>query len=73
MRLELTDDQAAYQEDIARFAAGQVAAAAKGIDEAGTFPHALVQELAARGLLGVTIAREWGGGGRDYVSYALAL
>ncbi len=25
------------------------------------------------GLLGVTIPQEWGGGGRDYVSYALAI
>jgi butyryl-CoA dehydrogenase len=29
--------------------------------------------MAAQGLMGVTIAPEWGGGGRDYISYALAL
>ena len=73
MILELTDDQAAFQQEIAAFAAERLAPAAAGIDEDGRFPLALVKELAARGLLGVTIPRTWGGAGRDYVSYALAL
>ena len=73
MVLELTEEQAAFQQEIAAFAAERLAPAAAGIDEDGRFPLALVQELAARGLLGVTIPRELGGAGRDYVSYALAL
>jgi alkylation response protein AidB-like acyl-CoA dehydrogenase len=73
MILELTEEQAAFQQDIAAFAAARLAPAAAGIDEDGRFPLALVKELAARGLLGVTIPRELGGAGRDYVSYALAL
>jgi alkylation response protein AidB-like acyl-CoA dehydrogenase len=73
MILELTDEQAAFQREIAAFAAERLAPAAAGIDEAGRFPLALVKELAARGLLGVTIPVASGGAGRDYVSYALAL
>jgi alkylation response protein AidB-like acyl-CoA dehydrogenase len=73
MILELTDEQAAFQQEIAAFAAERLAPAAAGIDEDGRFPLAQVKELAARGLLGVTIPRELGGAGRDYVSYALAL
>jgi butyryl-CoA dehydrogenase len=73
MILELTDEQAAYQQQIAAFAAERLAPAAAGIDEDGRFPLALVKELAARGLLGVTIPRASGGAGRDYVSYTLAL
>ena len=73
MILELTDDQAAFRDDIAAFAATRLAPAAAGIDEDGRFPLALVKELAARGLLGVTISQAWGGAGRDYVSYALGL
>ena len=73
MILELTDEQAAFQQEIAAFAGGRLAPAAAGIDEDGRFPLALVKELAARGLMGVTIPRAWGGAGRDYVSYALAL
>jgi alkylation response protein AidB-like acyl-CoA dehydrogenase len=73
MILELTDEQAAFQQEIAAFAAERLAPAAAGIDEDGRFPLALVKELAARGLLGVTIPAASGGAGRDYVSYALAL
>lgn len=73
MNLELTAEQAAFQQEIAGFAAERLAPAAAGIDEDGRFPGALVKELAARGLLGVTIPAELGGLGRDYVSYALAM
>jgi len=73
MILDLTDDQAAFQREIAAFARDAVAPAAAAIDEQGTFPRDIVKRLAAQGLLGVTIPREWGGAGRDYVSYALAL
>ena len=73
MILDLTDAQAAFQREIAAFARDAVAPAAAAIDEQGTFPRDIVKRLAAQGLLGVTIPREWGGAGRDYVSYALAL
>ena len=73
MILELSDAQAAFQREIAAFARDAVAPAAAAIDEQGTFPRDIVKRLAAQGLLGVTIPREWGGAGRDYVSYALAL
>jgi len=73
MVLDLTDEQTAFQQEIAAFAAERLAPAAAGIDEDGRFPLALVKELAGRGLLGVTIPRAWGGAERDYVSYALAL
>src|SRR5436190_22658258 len=72
MILELTDAQLAYQQEMAAFAAERLAPAAGAIDEDGRFPLALVKELAARGLLGVTIPTEMGGAGRDYVRYALA-
>jgi butyryl-CoA dehydrogenase len=71
--LELRDDQAAFQRQIAAFAADAVAPRAQAIDETNRFPRDLVKALAELGLLGVTIPREWGGAGRDYVSYALAL
>jgi butyryl-CoA dehydrogenase len=73
MKLELTDGQRAFQQQIERFARETVAPAAAGIDESGEFPRALVGEAAKLGLMGVTIPREHGGAGRDYVSYAVAL
>src|SRR5688500_7978759 len=73
MILELTEGQAAFQREIERFAAERVAPEAARIDDRGTFPHALTREAAALGLMGVTIPPEWGGAGRDYISYALAV
>jgi alkylation response protein AidB-like acyl-CoA dehydrogenase len=73
VRLELTTEQRAFQEQVEAFAAERVAPAAAAIDERNTFPLDLVREAAARGLLGITLPKNWGGGGRDHVSYALAL
>lgn len=73
MILELTDQQKAFQKEITEFAEAHVAPEAAAIDESGTFPRALVKAAAKAGLMGVTIPKEWGGGGRDYVSYAVAL
>src|SRR6187397_2141851 len=73
MILELTARQKAFQQQVAAFAAERIAPAAAAIDADGRYPRELVGEMATRGLLGVTIAPEWGGGGHDYVSYALAL
>jgi butyryl-CoA dehydrogenase len=73
VRLELTDDQRAFQEEVRAFAAERVARAASEIDERNAFPLEIVREAAARGLLGITLPKKWGGGGRDHVSYALAI
>jgi butyryl-CoA dehydrogenase len=73
MDLDLTPDQSAFLERVSAFAGGRVASRAGAIDETGQFPRDLVTDAAALGLLGVTIAPEWGGAGRDYVSYALAI
>jgi butyryl-CoA dehydrogenase len=73
MELELSDQQKAFQATIQAFARERVASQAAGIDESGAFPRDLVREAATLGLMGVTIGREWGGAGQDYISYALAI
>jgi alkylation response protein AidB-like acyl-CoA dehydrogenase len=73
MILDLTDQQKAFQKEIAAFAEAHVAPEAAAIDDSGTFPRALVKAAAKVGLMGVTIPKEWGGAGRDYVSYAVGL
>jgi butyryl-CoA dehydrogenase len=70
---ELSDSQRAFQAQIARFAADRVAPHAAAIDERGRFPRDLAREAAGLGLMGVTVAAAWGGAGRDYVSYAIAV
>ena len=73
MRLELTADQEAFRDAVRRFADDDVRPRAAQIDDADEFPHDLVREAGARGLMGVTIPVDEGGAGRDYVSYALAI
>jgi butyryl-CoA dehydrogenase len=73
MNLDLTPDQRAFQQEVAAFATAHVEPAAARIDESGEFPWTLVKLAGAHGLAGMTIPEAWGGGGRDYVSYALAI
>jgi butyryl-CoA dehydrogenase len=58
---------------VAQFARDHVTGQAALIDERGTFPLDVIKAAAARGLMGVTVPTSFGGGGKDYVSYALAV
>ena len=73
MHLEPTAEQNSYQLDVAAFASTVVAPRSAQIDETAAFPKDIVGAAARFGLMGVTIPVEWGGAGRDYVSYALAI
>jgi butyryl-CoA dehydrogenase len=73
MNLDLTPDQRAFQQEVAAFARTHVEPVSARIDETGDFPWALVRLAGAHGLAGMTISESWGGGGHDYVSYALAI
>jgi butyryl-CoA dehydrogenase len=73
MILELTPEQAAFKESVEGFARDLVAPRAAAIDETGDYPLDVMRAAGERGLLGVTIPKQWGGGGRDYVSYAIAI
>jgi alkylation response protein AidB-like acyl-CoA dehydrogenase len=73
MLLDLTPDQQAFKDSIEQFARDVVAPRAAAIDEHGEYPLDVMRAAAAHGLLGVTIPTAWGGAGRDYVSYVLAI
>ena len=73
MILEFTAEQTAFQQEIEAFARDVVAFRAAGIDKSGEFPTDVIHAAAQHGLCGVTIPKQWGGAGRDYVSYALAI
>jgi len=73
MVLELTTEQKAFQQSVAQFARDVVAPRAAAIDESGEYPRDVMQAAARHGLFGVAVPAAWGGAGRDYVSYALAL
>ena len=73
MRLELTADQEAFRQSVQQFADTAVKPRAAEIDESDQFPRDLVGQAADLGLMGVTVPPEWGGAGRDYVSYSIAI
>ena len=73
MILELTPNQKTFQQQVEQFAREIVAQRAAGIDKSGEFPSDVMHAAAGHGLLGVTIPKAWGGAGRDYISYALAI
>ena len=73
MILELTAEQEAFKQTAETFAREIVAQRAAGIDKSGEFPTDVMHAAAKHGLLGVTIPKAWGGAGRDYISYALAI
>ena len=73
MILELTPEQESFKQSAEHFARDVVAPRAAAIDESGEFPADVLRAAAGRGLLGMTIPAAWGGAGRDYISYALAI
>ena len=73
MDFSLSAEQEAFLATVRAFARERVAPAAHEIDDSGAYPRELVAEASTLGLMGVTIPKEQGGAGRDYVSYALAV
>jgi len=73
MFLQPSSEQLAFRDAVAAFARERVEPAAAAIDEQDRFPAELVRQAAALGLMGITVPREHGGAGRDYVSLALAV
>jgi butyryl-CoA dehydrogenase len=73
MDLDLSADQQSFLDQVTRFSTERVRTAASAIDAEGAFPVSLVREAFELGLAGITVPREFAGGGRDYVSYALAV
>ncbi len=68
-----TDDQRMIADMARAFAQDKLAPGAPAREEAGEIEPDIRREMGALGLLGMTVAPEWGGSGADYVSYSLAL
>ncbi len=71
MDFSLTDRQKHWQQIARDFAQTRVAPIAREMDEAYEMPLSLVSEMAALGLLGSTLPKEFGGSEMDHVSLAL--
>lgn len=73
MDFEITQEQRTFVDRVADFSRDRVAPQAASIDQTGTFPIELVREAFSLGLSSVTVPPQLGGGGRDYVTYVLAI
>jgi len=73
MDFGLTPEQQSFKHSIEQFARETVEPWAETIDRNGEFPAVVMSAAAKLGLYGVTVAREHGGAGRDYLSYTLAI
>ncbi len=70
---DLTDEQEDIQRLVRDFARQEVAPVADELDREKRFPYEIVQKLAGLGLMGIPYPQEYGGGGADTLSYALAI
>jgi butyryl-CoA dehydrogenase len=73
MDFSLSAAQDAFLERVTAFVRDRVAPAAARIDETGAFPRDLIGEAATLSLAGLTIPEQFGGGGHDTVTYAMAM
>lgn len=73
MNFQLTEEQRAIREMVRDFAEKEIAPRAAAIDQTDTFPADVFAKLGAQGLLGLPYPEEYGGGGADTVSQALAV
>src|SRR3954464_2163266 len=73
MDFELTDEQRLLRDTVRDFARQEVAPAAEELDRTKSFPYELVAKMSELGLMGIPFPEEYGGGGADTLSYALAV
>jgi butyryl-CoA dehydrogenase len=73
MDLKLNEEQEMIRKMVRDFAQKEVAPIAAEIDEKGIVPFENIKKMAQLGLLGLTTAEEYDGGGADSVSYVIAI
>ena len=73
MNFELTDEQKMIQEMSRKFAEREIKPVAAELDRTHAHPAEICAKMGELGLMGITIPEEYGGGGMDYLCYALAL
>jgi short/branched chain acyl-CoA dehydrogenase len=70
---DLSEEHELVRRTVRDFALERIAPVAEELDREHRFPYELVSELAALGLMGMTIPEDYGGAGTDTLSYAIAV
>jgi short-chain 2-methylacyl-CoA dehydrogenase len=73
MDFDLSPEQRLIQSTVRDFARARIAPVAEELDREKRFPYEIVAELGELGLMGIPFPEEFGGGGADTLSYALAI
>jgi short/branched chain acyl-CoA dehydrogenase len=73
MNFDLSDEQQDVRRLVRDFAEGEVRPVAEELDREKRFPYEIVAKLGELGLMGIPYPEEYGGGGADNVSYAIAI
>jgi alkylation response protein AidB-like acyl-CoA dehydrogenase len=73
MHFDLTEEQQAIRTLVRDFALGEVRPVAEELDRTKAFPYEIVRKLGELGLMGIPFPQEFGGGGADNLSYAIAI
>ncbi len=73
MTFDLGEEVNALREMVHRWAQERVKPIASEVDEGNAFPNELWREMGELGLLGVTVAEEYGGAGMSYLAHTIAV
>jgi short/branched chain acyl-CoA dehydrogenase len=73
MDFDLSREQQLIQETVRDFARAEIAPVAEELDREKRFPYEIVAKLGELGMMGIPFPEEFGGGGADTLSYALAI
>jgi butyryl-CoA dehydrogenase len=73
MILELSDEQRMVRDMVRDLAQKEIAPRAAEVDKTEQFPAENIRKMADLGLMGLPYPEEYGGGGGDYLSYAIAV
>ncbi|MGI8460174.1 MAG: acyl-CoA dehydrogenase family protein [Solirubrobacterales bacterium] len=73
MDFDLTDEQRLIRDTVRDFARSEVAPVAEELDRTKSFPYELIGKLGELGRMGIPFDEEFGGGGADTLSYAIAV
>jgi short/branched chain acyl-CoA dehydrogenase len=70
---DLSDEHQLVRQTVREFAEERIAPVAEELDREHRFPYDIVAALAELGLMGIPFPEQYGGGGGDTLSYAIAI
>ncbi|MEQ9811605.1 MAG: isovaleryl-CoA dehydrogenase [Azospirillaceae bacterium] len=73
MNFDLGDTADMLRDQVASFAADEIAPLAEETDRTNDFPHHLWKKMGDLGVLGITVGEEYGGAGMGYLEHMVAM